>query len=156
MAVQTENAVDVTDMERDHFMEEVRHRASLLSVGLQPGCVIVWCSKENNLSWLYQFHALSRRFILSCFTTEDVKQFWQAFAVEPALRQLLRSMGGETRTLYRCGLGGDHYSVPVFHLVIHDFITRYFGFPREYRRPQLSATPDGGYIPLSEPRGGWG
>ncbi|EDV9210770.1 hypothetical protein RDB90_005659 [Salmonella enterica] len=155
MTVQTENTPDVTGMERDDFVGVIRHRASLLSAGLQPGYVIImlWCSKRDSWSWLYQLHGLSGAFMSTCFTTEEVKQFWYGFTEQPALKQLLWSMGSLT---YRRGLGGGRrYSVSVFHLVIRDFITQYVVLSRKYRRPKFNTVPGRGeiFFPLNSEEG---
>ncbi|EEI9211049.1 hypothetical protein Q6Z19_002644 [Salmonella enterica] len=126
--MKTENsAPEGAGMTGDSFMYEVRHRASLLSSGLHPGSVLMWSGKGDNRSWLYRLHAISGAFMTACFTTEKVKGFWQIFTEQPTLRQLLRCMNSEMTTLYRRGLKGDRYSVPVFHLVIHGFMTGYSG-----------------------------
>ncbi|EAT0258361.1 hypothetical protein HED96_004894 [Salmonella enterica] len=154
MKMRTENTADYSGADGDSFMSVIRHRALLLSSGLSPGRVIMWSDKEDNRLWIYRLHDISGAFMTTSFTTVEVKDFWQTFTKQPTLRQLLRYMSSEMVTLYRRGLKGDCYSVPVFHLVIHEFIIRYIGLPHKERFLQFNTVPGGEDILSTEQWGG--
>ncbi|HAO0324325.1 TPA: hypothetical protein IGZ64_004210 [Escherichia coli] len=107
------------------FMTEVRRRASLLSGCFNPGKAREWQCCENNTVLFNQLLTETQAFMACDYSAEDIKDFWARFSHSPELMKLIRCLNPGGLLLCQRGVKGDLYSVPVFHLVLSDFISGY-------------------------------
>lgn len=110
------------------LMSEAVHRATLLGRGAVPGRALEWCRQGNNTALLREWQARAGALMVHDFSEEEVKAFWQALSGCGEMAGFIRSLGPGGAQLCRRGCRGERYSVPVFYLVIRDFIPDYLWY----------------------------
>ncbi|EDH5794199.1 TPA: hypothetical protein H2R31_004504 [Salmonella enterica] len=113
-------------MSDDTFMTEVRHRATLLTESLNPGKALEWTREEGHSRLLFRMLEESGAFRTGGpHDSDEIIAFWKNCLAYPEAAGFIACLGSGAHVLCRRGLKGDPCSVPVFHLVIRDFVARY-------------------------------
>ncbi|EEY3113681.1 hypothetical protein HF234_003738 [Salmonella enterica] len=113
-------------MSYDTFMTEIRHRAALLTESLNPGKALEWTREEGHSRLLFHILEESGPFMTGGpHESDEIIAFWKRYSASPEAAVFIACLGSGAHVLCRRGLKGDPCSVPVFHLVIRDFIARY-------------------------------
>ncbi|EIS6669845.1 hypothetical protein APP78_10165 [Salmonella enterica subsp. enterica serovar Oranienburg] len=112
-------------MSENQFIQEVRHRASLLNGSFNPGKAINWVRKTNNLKRIQCLYEDTRKYLSEDFSEEEVSEFWRKLDTSPDIKAFIQCLDSGARILFRRGMKGDIYSIPVLHYVVRYFIRQY-------------------------------
>ncbi|MFG5979970.1 hypothetical protein N4Q71_30790, partial [Salmonella enterica subsp. enterica serovar Montevideo] len=73
-------------MSENQFIQEVRHRASLLNGSFNPGKAINWVRKTNNLKRIQCLYEDTRKYLSEDFSEEEVSEFWRKLDTSPDIK----------------------------------------------------------------------
>lgn len=112
-------------MPQSQFMQEVSHRAALLTVSLNPGRAINWVQKAGNRQRLFLLQEETRKYLSGDVSPTEVAAFWYRLEASPDIQAFIQCLDSGAQVLCRRGCKGDIYSIPVLHGVVHHFIQNY-------------------------------
>ncbi|EIQ0974830.1 hypothetical protein OZ248_004368 [Salmonella enterica] len=117
-------------MPESHFIQEVRHRATLLTASFNPGRAIIWARKTDNRRRILCLQEDTRKYLSGDSTPQEVSAFWSRLDASPEIKAFISCLDAGARELRGRGRKGDIYSVPVIHYVVTHFIQHYLrGIP---------------------------
>ncbi|EHK0248297.1 hypothetical protein P3M95_004189 [Salmonella enterica] len=112
-------------MSESQFIQEVRHRAHLLSGSFNPGKAITWVQKAGNYQRILNLQEETRKYLSGDFTPQEVSEFWCRLNTSPDIKAFIYCLDPGAHVLSRRGMKGDIYSIPVLHCVVRHFIQQY-------------------------------
>ncbi|EJS5026737.1 hypothetical protein RO060_004779 [Salmonella enterica] len=112
-------------MSESPFIEEVRHRAGLLTGSLNPGRAITWVWKTGNRRRLLFLLEETRQYLSGNSTPQEVSAFWLGLDASPDINAFISCLDSGAQVLRARGRKGDIYSIPVLHCVVRHFIQQY-------------------------------
>lgn len=117
-------------MSESQFIQEVRHRAVLLTGSFNPGKGITWVRKTDNIRLIFFLLEDTRKYLPGDRTQEEISAFWCRVDVSAEIKSFISCLGSRALVLRQRGRRGDIYSVPVLHYVVSHFIHNYMqGMP---------------------------
>lgn len=112
-------------MSESPFIQEVRHRSSLLTGSFNPGRAIRWVSKPGNHQRLFCLQEETRQYLSGDSTPQEVGAFWDGLDASPEINAFISCLDSGAQVLRARGRKGDIYSIPVLHCVVRHFIQQY-------------------------------
>lgn len=125
-------------MSESQFVQEVRHRANLLSGSFNPGRAIMWVQKTGNYQRILNLQEETRKYLSGDFTPQEVSEFWRRLNTSPDIKAFISCLDPGALVLSRRGIKGDIYSIPVLHCVVRHFIQQYLK-PGMQKKPVAAA-----------------
>ncbi|EIE5010489.1 hypothetical protein K8N77_004803 [Salmonella enterica] len=117
-------------MSESPFIQEVRHRTTLLTTSFNPGKAIIWVQKTDNLRRILSLQEDTRKYLSGDSTPQEVSAFWSRLDASPEIKAFISCLDSGAQELRGRGKKGDIYSVPVLHYVVNHFIQHYLrGMP---------------------------
>ncbi len=107
------------------FIQEVMHRADLLTGSFNPGRAIKWVRQEGNIQRIYRLRDETRHYLSGDFTSQNVSEFWSGVESSPDILAFIHCLDAGAQVLCSRGRKGDIYSIPVLHCVANHFIHHY-------------------------------
>lgn len=112
-------------MAESQFMQEVSHRAMLLTGSFNPGKAIVWVRKADNRQRIIRLQEETRQYLSGDSTPQAVSEFWCRLDTSPEIKAFVSCLDSGAQVLKQRGKKGDIYSIPVLHYVVSYFIRNY-------------------------------
>lgn len=112
-------------MSESLFIQEARHRGTLLAGSFNPGKAITWVRKNDNRSRILCLQEETRKYLSGESTPQEVSTFWYRLDASPEIKVFISCLDSGSRVLMRQGRRGDIYSIPVLHYVVNQFIHHY-------------------------------
>ncbi|EHW8690785.1 hypothetical protein ACHZNU_004575 [Salmonella enterica] len=112
-------------MSESPFIQEVRHRASLLTGSFNPGRAMNWVRKTGNRRRLLLLQEETRQYLSGDSTPQEVSAFWFGLDASPEINDFISCLDSGAQVLRARGRKGDIYSIPVLHCVVNHFIQHY-------------------------------
>lgn len=112
-------------MAESQFMQEVSHRARLLTGSFNPGKAIVWVRKTDNRQRIMSLQEETRQYMAGDRTPQVVSAFWYRLDTSPEIKAFVSCLDSGAQVLRQRGKKGDIYSIPVLHYVVNYFIRNY-------------------------------
>ncbi|EHM2213795.1 hypothetical protein MDN04_004610 [Salmonella enterica] len=112
-------------MSESQFIQEVRHRADMLTGSFNPGKAIMWVQKTGNYQRIQSLQEETRKYLSGDFTPQEVSEFWCGLESSPEIKAFIYCLDPGAHVLSRRGMKGDIYSIPVLHCVVRHFIQQY-------------------------------
>ncbi|EBO0412306.1 hypothetical protein DPM37_23330 [Salmonella enterica] len=76
-------------MSESQFIQEVRHRASLLTESFNPGRAITWVRKADNRRQILCLQEKTRRYLSGENTPQEVSAFWGRMETLPEVNAFI-------------------------------------------------------------------
>ncbi|EHW0602528.1 hypothetical protein NNT64_005428 [Salmonella enterica] len=124
-------------MSESQFIQEVRHRASLLTESFNPGKAITWVRKADNRLQILYLQEETRKYLSGENTSQEVSAFWGWLETLPEINAFISCLDSGAQVLKARGKKGDIYSIPVLHCVVSHFIQHYL-----CRVPEITSVTD--------------
>ncbi|EMG4445025.1 hypothetical protein V2Y97_001719 [Salmonella enterica] len=115
-------------MSETPFIQEVSHRAGLLTGSFNPGRAITWVRKTGNRRRLLCLLEETRQYLTGDSTPQEVSAFWAGLDASPEINAFISCLDSGAQVLSARGRKGDIYSIPVLHCVVRHFIHHYLRY----------------------------
>lgn len=93
-------------MSESQFIQEVRHRASLLTESFNPGRAITWVRKADNRRQILCLQEKTRRYLSGENTPQEVSAFWGRMETLPEVNAFISCLDSGGHVLKARGRRG--------------------------------------------------